>query len=68
MEDTLHKRVIGQNEAVGAVARAIKRARAGIADPKRPIGSFISSAYGVLNRLAKAFSDFCDENLMIRLI
>ena len=41
LEKTLHERVIGQDEAVSAVARAIRRARAGLKDPKRPIGSFI---------------------------
>jgi len=42
LEEVLHKRVIGQDEAISAVSRAIKRARAGLKDPKRPIGSFIS--------------------------
>ncbi|TMD79801.1 MAG: AAA family ATPase [Chloroflexi bacterium] len=41
LEDDLRKRVIGQNEAIGAVARAIRRSRAGLKDPKRPIGSFL---------------------------
>ena len=41
MEDTLHKRVVGQDEAVEAVARAIRRGRVGLKDPKRPIGSFL---------------------------
>ena len=41
MEDILHNRVIGQDEAVKAVSRAIRRARVGLKDPKRPIGSFI---------------------------
>ena len=41
MEEILHKRVIGQDEAVEAIARAIRRARAGLKDPSRPIGSFI---------------------------
>jgi ATP-dependent Clp protease ATP-binding subunit ClpC len=41
MEDELHKRVIGQEEAIVAVSRSIRRARAGIKDPKRPTGSFI---------------------------
>lgn len=70
LEDTLHQRVIGQNEAVSAVARAIKRARAGIADPKRPIGSFIFlGPTGVgKTELSKALAEamFGDENLMIR--
>lgn len=70
LENTLHKRVIGQSEAVSAVARAIKRARAGIADPKRPIGSFIFlGPTGVgKTELSKALAEamFGDENLMIR--
>ena len=41
MEQILHNRIIGQNEAVKAVSRAIRRAYAGLKDPKRPIGSFI---------------------------
>lgn len=41
MEDILHKRVVGQDEAVKAVARAIRRGRVGLKDPKRPIGSFL---------------------------
>ena len=40
LEDILHKRVIGQNEAVKSIARAVRRARVGIKDPNRPIGSF----------------------------
>ena len=41
LEDVLHARVIGQDEAISAISRAIRRARAGLKDPKRPIGSFI---------------------------
>ncbi|CAM5318826.1 ATP-dependent Clp protease ATP-binding subunit ClpC OS=Lysinibacillus sphaericus OX=1421 GN=LS41612_00970 PE=3 SV=1 [Lysinibacillus sphaericus] len=41
LEEELHKRVVGQGEAVEAISRAIRRARAGLKDPKRPIGSFI---------------------------
>ena len=41
LEEVLHQRLIGQEEAVAAVARAIRRARAGLKDPRRPIGSFI---------------------------
>ena len=41
LEDTLHKRVIGQNDAVNSISKAVRRARAGLKDPKRPIGSFI---------------------------
>ncbi len=71
MEDILHKRVIGQNEAVSAVSRAIKRARAGLKDPKRPIGSFLFlGPTGVgKTELSKALAEamFDDENLIIRL-
>jgi len=41
MEDILHKRVIGQDEAVKAISKAIRRGRVGLKDPKRPVGSFI---------------------------
>ncbi len=71
LEDTLHKRVIGQDEAVSAVARAIRRARAGLKDPKRPIGSYIFlGPTGVgKTELTKALAEvmFGDENAMIRL-
>ena len=70
LEEILHKRVIGQDEAVSAVAKAIKRARAGLKDPKRPIGSFIFlGPTGVgMTELAKALAEamFGDENLLIR--
>ncbi len=70
LEDVLSKRVIGQGEAVAAVSRAIKRARAGLKDPKRPIGSFIFlGPTGVgKTELAKTLAEamFGDENLMIR--
>ena len=70
LEEHLHKRVIGQDEAVSAVAKAIKRARAGLKDPKRPIGSFIFlGPTGVgKTELAKALAEamFGDENLLIR--
>ena len=70
LEDVLSKRVVGQDEAVGAVAKAIKRARAGLKDPKRPIGSFIFlGPTGVgKTELTKALAEamFGDENLMIR--
>ena len=70
MEEILHKRVIGQDEAVQSVARAIRRARAGLKDPKRPIGSFIFlGPTGVgKTELAKALAEamFGDENLLIR--
>ncbi len=71
MEEELHKRIVGQNEAVSAVARAIRRGRAGLKDPKRPTGSFIFlGPTGVgKTELCKtlAGSMFGDENAMIRL-
>lgn len=70
LEESLHQRVIGQNEAVEAVSRAVRRARAGLKDPKRPIGSFIFlGPTGVgKTELAKALAEslFGDENAMIR--
>ncbi|PZX03648.1 ATP-dependent Clp protease ATP-binding subunit ClpC [Psychrobacillus insolitus] len=70
MEDTLHERVIGQSEAVDAISRAIRRARAGLKDPKRPIGSFIFlGPTGVgKTELARALAEvmFGDEDAMIR--
>ena len=70
LEDTLHGRVIGQEEAVSAVARAIRRARAGLKDPKRPIGSFIFlGPTGVgKTELCRALGEamFGDENAVIR--
>ncbi len=70
MEDILKKRVIGQDEAVEAISRAVRRARVGIKDPKRPIGSFIFlGPTGVgKTELSKALAEaiFGDENLMIR--
>ena len=71
LEEELHKRVIGQDEAVSAVAKAIRRARAGLKDPNRPIGSFIFvGPTGVgKTELSKALASamFGDERLMIRL-
>lgn len=71
MEDILHKRVVGQEEAIKAVSKAIRRARAGLKDPKRPIGSFIfSGPTGVgKTELAKALAEviFSDEEAIIRL-
>lgn len=70
LEDTLHKRVIGQNEAVEAVAKAIKRGRVGLKDPKRPIGSFLFlGPTGVgKTELSKALAEavFGDEKSLIR--
>lgn len=71
LEDELHKRVIGQDEAITAVANAIRRSRAGLQDPKRPIGSFIFlGTTGVgKTELAKALADylFDDETMMTRI-
>ncbi len=71
LEDELHKRVIGQDDAIRAVSDAIRRSRAGLQDPKRPIGSFIFlGTTGVgKTELAKALADylFNDENLMTRI-
>lgn len=70
LEDVLHKRVIGQNEAVSAVARAVKRGRVGLKDPKRPIGSFLFlGPTGVgKTELSKALAEalFGNEESMIR--
>ena len=71
LEDELHKRVVGQDEALSAVANAIRRSRAGLQDPKRPIGSFIFlGTTGVgKTELAKALAEFLfdDENMMTRI-
>lgn len=71
LEEILHERVIGQDEAISAVARAIRRARAGLKDPKRPIGSFIFlGPTGVgKTELSKALAEalFDDEDAMIRI-
>jgi len=71
MEENLHKRVVGQDEAVVAVSNAIRRARAGLKSPKRPIGSFIFlGPTGVgKTELAKALAEFLfdDENAMVRI-
>jgi ATP-dependent Clp protease ATP-binding subunit ClpC len=70
LEETLHKRIVGQEEAVSAVARAIRRSRVGLKDPKRPSGSFIFlGPTGVgKTEVCKAISEvlFGDENAMIR--
>jgi ATP-dependent Clp protease ATP-binding subunit ClpB len=71
LEDELHKRVVGQEEAIEAVSDAIRRSRAGLQDPKKPIGSFIFlGTTGVgKTELAKALADylFDDENMMTRI-
>lgn len=71
LETELHNRVVGQDEAISAVANAIRRSRAGLQDPKRPIGSFIFlGTTGVgKTELAKALAEFLfdDENMMTRI-
>jgi ATP-dependent Clp protease ATP-binding subunit ClpB len=71
LEDELHKRVVGQNEAIEAVSDAIRRSRAGLQDPKKPIGSFIFlGTTGVgKTELAKALADylFDDDSMMTRI-
>ncbi|MDR1500639.1 MAG: ATP-dependent chaperone ClpB [Tannerellaceae bacterium] len=71
LEDELHKRVVGQDEAIGAVADAVRRSRAGMQDPRRPAGSFIflgSTGVGK-TELARALAGylFDDENMMTRI-
>jgi ATP-dependent Clp protease ATP-binding subunit ClpB len=71
LEDELHDRVVGQDEAISAIADAVRRSRAGLNDPRRPIGSFIFlGTTGVgKTELAKALADylFDDENMMTRI-
>ena len=71
LEDELHKRVIGQDEAITAVANAVRRSRAGLHDPKKPIGSFLFlGTTGVgKTELAKALAEFLfdDEHLITRI-
>ena len=71
MEDQLHKRVVGQNEAIEAVSDAVRRSRAGLQNEKRPIGSFLfMGTTGVgKTELAKALAEFIfnDENMMTRI-
>jgi len=71
LEDELHKRVVGQDEAISAVADAVRRSRAGLQDQKRPVGSFIFlGTTGVgKTELARALAEFLfnDENLMTRI-
>lgn len=70
LEEILHKRVVGQNEAVETVAKAIRRGRVGLKDPKRPIGSFLFlGPTGVgKTELSKALAEamFGNENAIIR--
>jgi ATP-dependent Clp protease ATP-binding subunit ClpC len=71
MEDKLHERIIGQDEAIHAVADAIRRARSGLKDPNRPIGSFIFIGPSGVGKteLAKALAMFMfdDEDALVRL-
>ncbi len=71
MEEELHKRIVGQDEAISAISKAVRRARAGMKDPKRPIGSFIFlGPTGVgKTELARSLAEFLfgDENAMISL-
>jgi ATP-dependent Clp protease ATP-binding subunit ClpC len=70
MEEELHKRVVGQDDAIQAISRAIRRSRAGLKDPRRPIGSFIfSGPTGVgKTELARALAEFlfADREALIR--
>ena len=71
LEEELHKRVVGQEEAIAAVSDAIRRSRAGLQDPKKPIGSFLflGTTGGGKTELAKALAEylFDDENAMTRI-
>jgi len=71
MEDSIHERIVGQEEAVSAVAKAVRRARTGLKDPRRPVGSFIFlGPTGVgKTELARALAEFLfgDENALIRI-
>lgn len=71
LEETLHERVIGQDEAINAISQAVRRARAGLKDPKRPVGSFIFlGPTGVgKTELARALADalFGDDDAMVRI-
>jgi len=71
IEDELHKRVVGQNEAISAIAHAVRRSRAGIKDPRRPIGSFIFLGPTGVGKslLARALAEFMfgDEDALIQL-
>src|SRR5437899_10873799 len=71
MEENLHRRVVGQDEAISAVANAVRRARAGLQDPNRPLGSFIFlGPTGVgTTELSRALAEFLfdAENAMVRI-
>jgi ATP-dependent Clp protease ATP-binding subunit ClpC len=72
MEDELHKRVIGQNDAIKALSQAIRRTRAGLKDPKRPGGSFIFAGPSGVGKteLSKTLAEFLfgDEDSLIQLV
>src|SRR5205807_438549 len=70
MEDELHKRVVGQEDAVKAVSKAIRRTRAGLKDPKRPSGSFIFAGPSGVGKteLSKALAEFHDRYTVSRLV
>ena len=71
LEEELHKRVVGQNDAIAAVSNAIRRSRAGLSDPKRPIGSFLFLGQTGVGKteLAKALAEFLfdDEKMITRI-
>jgi ATP-dependent Clp protease ATP-binding subunit ClpC len=71
MEEELHRRIVGQEEAIGAISRSIRRSRAGVADPKRPIGSFVFlGPTGVgKTEMARALASFLfeDETTLVRI-
>jgi ATP-dependent Clp protease ATP-binding subunit ClpC len=71
MEDELHKRVVSQHEAIAAIARAVRRSRSGIKDPKRPIGTFIFAGPTGVGKtlLAKRLAEFMfgDENALVQI-
>ncbi len=71
MEDELHRRVVSQHEAIAAIARAVRRSRAGIKDPKRPIGTFIFAGPTGVGKtlLAKSLAEFMfgDENALVQI-
>ena len=71
LEEELHKRVIGQDEAIQAVSGAVRRSRAGLSDPRKPIGSciFLGTTGGGKTELAKALAEYLlvDENMMTRI-
>ena len=71
MEDELHKTVVSQHEAINAIAKAVRKSRAGLKDPKRPIGSFIFAGPTGVGKtlLAKRLAQFMfgDENALVQI-